>query len=74
VVVADARQAAGSEKVRELVQELNRAGFIDRGGEGSHRNFEHAGGGLVTVSGRAGDDAKPCQEREVSRAIEEAQP
>jgi predicted RNA binding protein YcfA (HicA-like mRNA interferase family) len=60
-------------KIRELIADLERAGFIDRGGKGSHRNYEHPRGGRVTLSGRPGDDAKPYQEREVWRAIEEAQ-
>lgn len=28
-------------KVRELVSDLERAGFVNRGGKGSHRNFVH---------------------------------
>jgi len=60
-------------KIRELIADLERAGFIDRGGKGSHRNYEHPRGGRVTISGKPGDDAKPYQEREVWRAIEEAQ-
>lgn len=60
-------------KVRELIGDLERAGFFNRGGEGDHRNFEHALGIRVTLSGPLGDDAKPYQEREVRRAIEEAQ-
>jgi len=28
-------------KIRELIGELESAGFIDRGGKGSHRNLEH---------------------------------
>ncbi len=60
-------------KVRELIIDLERAGFINRGGKGSHRNYEHPRGGRVTISGKSGDDAKPYQEREVRRAIEEVQ-
>jgi len=60
-------------KIRELVRDLERAGFVDRGGRGSHRNFEHLRGMRVTVSGNLGDDAKPYQEREVNRVIEESQ-
>ncbi len=60
-------------KVRELIGDLERAGFINRGGRGSHRNYEHPRGGRVTVSGKLGDDAKPYQEREVRRAIQEVQ-
>ena len=59
-------------KIRELIRDLNRAGFVDRGGKGSHRNLKHAKGVKVTVSGNPGDDAKPYQERDVARAIEEA--
>ena len=61
-------------KVRELIRDLEQAGFANRGGKGSHRNFEHSHGVRVTLSGRLGDDAKPYQEREVKRAIEESRP
>jgi predicted RNA binding protein YcfA (HicA-like mRNA interferase family) len=60
-------------KIRELVRDLESAGFVNRGGKGSHRNFEHPQGRRVTVSGRLGDDAKSYQEREVKRAIEDIQ-
>jgi predicted RNA binding protein YcfA (HicA-like mRNA interferase family) len=52
---------------------LERAGFIDRGGKGSHRNFEHPLGLRVTLSGRPGDDARPYQEKEVKQKIRESQ-
>lgn len=60
-------------KIRELIRDLQRAGFIDRGGRGSHRNFEHPHGQRVTLSGQPGDDARTYQEKEVGKAIEEAQ-
>jgi len=63
-------------KVRELVRDLLDAGFceISGGGKGSHRKFAHDRyPGAVTLSGNAGDDAKPYQERHVRRAIEEVQ-
>ncbi len=56
-------------KVRELVKDLERAGFVNRGGKGPHRNFKHPNAGRVTLSGQLGDDAKPYQEQEVLRAI-----
>ena len=56
-------------KIRDLIRELSRAGFMNRGGKGSQRNFEHPQGARVTISGQEGDDAKPYQEREVRRAI-----
>jgi predicted RNA binding protein YcfA (HicA-like mRNA interferase family) len=59
-------------KVRELIRDLERAGFVDRGGRGSHRNYEHPTGPRMTLSGKAGDDAKPYQEREVRDALSEA--
>ncbi len=53
--------------------DLKRAGFVDRGGKGDHRNFVHPKVTKpVTVSGAEGDDAKQYQERAVRRAIEES--
>ncbi len=60
-------------KIRQLVKDLNRAGFIDRGGKGSHRNFLHPCGARITLSGQEGDDAKRYQEREVAVVIAESQ-
>ncbi len=60
-------------KIRELIRDLERANFVNRGGKGSHRNFEHSTGARVTISGQQGDDARPYQEREVRDAIEESQ-
>ena len=51
---------------------LSKVGFKDRGGKGSHRNYLHPKGIRVTLSGGPGDDAKPYQEKEVRRRIEEA--
>ncbi len=59
-------------KIRQLIKQLEAAGFIDRGGKGSHRNFTHPNGQKVTISGALGADAMPYQERAVDRAIEEA--
>jgi predicted RNA binding protein YcfA (HicA-like mRNA interferase family) len=61
-----------AKKVRELIRELKMAGFIDRGGKGSHRNFIHPSGVVLTISGRPGDDAKPYQLKLVRQKIEEA--
>jgi predicted RNA binding protein YcfA (HicA-like mRNA interferase family) len=61
-------------KVRDLIRDLKLAGFIDRGGKGSHRNFVHPKARKpVTVSGHEGDDALLYQERAVRLAIEESQ-
>lgn len=60
-------------KVRELVADLTRAGFVDRGGKGNHRNFVHPNlNRPVTISGNSGDDAKYYQVRAVRSAIEES--
>jgi predicted RNA binding protein YcfA (HicA-like mRNA interferase family) len=59
-------------KIRQLARELERAGFVDRGGKGDHRNYEHPKKIRVTLSGGLGDDAKPYQEKEVRQAIEES--
>jgi predicted RNA binding protein YcfA (HicA-like mRNA interferase family) len=60
-------------KVRQLIADLEKAGFINRGGKGSHRNFIHPKGVRITISGGGGDDAKHYQERDVRRALEAAQ-
>ena len=56
-------------KVRQLIADLEKVGFVNRGGKGSHRNFTHPKGLRVTISGGAGDDAKHYQERDVRRAL-----
>jgi predicted RNA binding protein YcfA (HicA-like mRNA interferase family) len=61
-------------KIRDLVADLAKAGFVDRGGKGSHRNFVHPRvREPVTISGKLGDDAKPYQIRAVRRAVEKAE-
>jgi predicted RNA binding protein YcfA (HicA-like mRNA interferase family) len=60
-------------KIRQLISDLERAGFVNRGGKGSHRNYVHPKGQRVTVSGAAGADARPYQERQIRQKIEESQ-
>jgi predicted RNA binding protein YcfA (HicA-like mRNA interferase family) len=61
-------------KIRKLIADLEKAGFINRGGIGSHRNFTHSNCSIpITISGKLGDDAKSYQERAVKNAIEESQ-
>ncbi|MGD0815066.1 MAG: type II toxin-antitoxin system HicA family toxin [Verrucomicrobiota bacterium] len=57
-------------KIRQLAADLERAGYVNRGGKGSHRNYVHAKGGRVTLSGHPGEDAKHYQERDVRRALD----
>jgi len=60
-------------KIRDLIADLQKAGFVNRGGKGSHRNFKHPKVvRRVTISGNLGDDAKRFQEREVEAAIRES--
>ncbi|WP_462321423.1 type II toxin-antitoxin system HicA family toxin [Halochromatium sp.] len=60
-------------KVRELIARLEQAGFVDRGGKGSHRNFVHPNlAKPVTVSGKPGDDARRYLVRAVEKAIAES--
>jgi predicted RNA binding protein YcfA (HicA-like mRNA interferase family) len=61
------------QKIRDLLKTLKRAGFTEIAGDGkgSHRKFVHPKyPGAVTVSGRAGDDAKRYQEADIAQAIE----
>lgn len=61
-----------SQKIRELVAQLQAAGFVDRGGKGSHRNFIHPRCSRpVTISGNLGGDAKLYQVRAVRLALQE---
>ena len=59
-------------KIRELIADLECAGFENRGGKGSHRNFVHPDvSNPVTISGKLGDDAKQYQIRAVRKVLEE---
>jgi len=51
---------------------LARAGFVNRGGKSSHRNYEHPCGHRLTVSVHKGE-AKPYQQRDIEEAIAIAQ-
>jgi predicted RNA binding protein YcfA (HicA-like mRNA interferase family) len=60
-------------KIQQLIKDLERAGFVNRGGKGSHRNFVHPKVTKpIAISGKLGDDALPYQERDVKKAIEES--
>ena len=59
-------------KVRQLIADLEKAGFVNRGGKGSHRNFTHPRGLRITLSGATGAAAKHYQERDVRRALDAA--
>jgi predicted RNA binding protein YcfA (HicA-like mRNA interferase family) len=61
-------------KIRQLVADLEKAGFIlVGGGKGSHRKFRHPKfSGSLILSGQSGDDAKHYQEKQVRNAVREA--
>jgi predicted RNA binding protein YcfA (HicA-like mRNA interferase family) len=58
-------------KIRQLIKDLENAGFVNRGGKGSHCNYLHEKGVALTISGKLGDDAKPYQEKLLRKKIEE---
>jgi len=60
-------------KIRELIRDLEKAGFVNRGGKGSHRNYIHESGLVLTISGKLGDDAKPYQEKLVKQKTAQVQ-
>ena len=60
-------------KIKQLITKLEKAGFVNRGGKGSHRNFAHPKVAKpITISGKTGDDALHYQERDVKKAVEES--
>jgi predicted RNA binding protein YcfA (HicA-like mRNA interferase family) len=60
-------------KIRQLIADLEKHGFVNRGGKGSHRNFLHPSGVRITLSGAPGEDAKHYQERDLKRVIQKIQ-
>lgn len=57
-------------KIKQLIRELEKAGFENLGGKGSHRKFRHACGAKITLSGNPGADAKPYQILGIRKVIE----
>ena len=60
-------------KLSQLLMDLARAGFVSRGGKGSHRNYEHPSGYRLLVSVHKGE-AKPYQQRDIEEAIRAVNP
>jgi predicted RNA binding protein YcfA (HicA-like mRNA interferase family) len=59
-------------KIRELISELEKAGFAVRSAKGSHRIFIHKNCPFnVVISGKSGSDALPYQEKSIKRALRE---
>lgn len=60
-------------KIRQLITDLRQAGFTLDRQKGSHRQFKHDSfKGVITLSGSEGDDAKSYQERQIAKAIAQA--
>ena len=59
-------------KIKKLKAALERAGFLQLPGKGSHTVWEHptVEDFSLTISGKDGDDAKPYQIKDVKRALE----
>lgn len=52
---------------------LEEAGFSDRGGKGSHRNYVHRNVAKpIILPGKPGDDAKKYLVKAVEKAIEDS--
>jgi predicted RNA binding protein YcfA (HicA-like mRNA interferase family) len=56
-------------KIRQLIADLEHAGFMRVPTKSSHRKFRHATGTTVIISGQSGADAHHYQEKDVQRAI-----
>jgi predicted RNA binding protein YcfA (HicA-like mRNA interferase family) len=55
-----------------LIRELERAGFVNPGSKGSHRNFVHPDLAIpITISGKLSEDAKQYQEKAIRSVLEE---
>ncbi len=56
-------------KIRQLIADLEKAGFNHTSTHGSHRKYRHQAGLTVILSGQTGADAYHYQEKEVRQAI-----
>ena len=61
-------------KIRQLIRDLERAGWVLTHQKGSHRKFEHAKVRYaITISGNLGDDAHHYQEKDVKKGLRDTQ-
>ncbi len=54
-----------------LINHLEKAGFVNRGGQGSQRNYLHESGIALIHSGKPGEDVKPYQEKLLRQKLKE---
>ncbi|MDI1248534.1 MAG: type II toxin-antitoxin system HicA family toxin [Lacunisphaera sp.] len=60
-------------KLRELIADLRRAGFVQEPARGSHRKFRHPKGITAILSGHhEGVDVHHYQEKQIRQKIEES--
>jgi predicted RNA binding protein YcfA (HicA-like mRNA interferase family) len=63
----------GASEGERIDQDLEKAGFVNRGGKGSHRKFVHPKVRKpVVISGKIGDDALHYQLSAIHKAIQES--
>lgn len=61
-------------KIRELIHDLEQAGFqlVKGQGKGDHRKYRHPTlRGSLILDGKAGADAKPYQEKQLRNALQQ---
>jgi predicted RNA binding protein YcfA (HicA-like mRNA interferase family) len=56
-------------KVREVIKELEKAGWRQIRVKGDHRIFRHPGGRITVISGQLGDDVRLGTYRAILRQI-----
>ena len=57
-------------KVRQLIKDLEKAGFKFEPGKGSHRKYRHPlTTDVIVVSGQLGDDCLRYQEEDLRKAL-----
>ena len=60
-------------KIRQLIADLRKAGFVCESARGSHRKFRHPKGVTAILSGHnEGADAQHYQEKHIRLKIEES--
>ena len=60
-------------KIKDLIKLLETAGFENRGGKGSHRNYVHSNViKPITIPGKLSGDAKIYLIKAVNKAIEDS--
>ena len=57
-------------KIRQIIRDLEKAGFQFEPGKGSHRKYRHPlTTDVVIVSGQLGDDCRSYQEKDLRNAL-----